>query len=410
MTGLLEKVSSPDIARLCERHPEMRKYYDAERRWYDFEQLEAVYLLTEALLADYVGLDVKLDRKHLCPRVANRLDYVEWIRDVVKWHKTPGEVVYGLDIGVGSSCIYPLLGCKVTEAYEDDWVFYGTDVDEGSLAKCQGNITRNGLDNRIKVMKCSGASFFDLPVNENLSFCMANPPFYSDKDDMEHSRERKASGGPHSNELWATDSELYTPGGEVQFTVDMLRESMRSKTPLTWYSTMVGKKSTLMELIRVLREEFSHNNYGFHEIKTGNKTKRWCLVWTRTNLRIRDDLARSYNASLRSLNPFPTLFSLHVPDQSEISFVETLLAPLQPQLEMKLSGNWLEASCSGDVWSRSFRRKVARNEPIPLPADKAYVFRMRIINGHVEVHWLQGLDFKVFESFIGMLKRALNGN
>lgn len=396
---ILEKVTSPDIRELVSNHPELSGYFDETRGRYDFNSSEGIFPFTEAILSDYFDLDVELDRSHLCPRVPNRLDYIEWIKSIVEWQPVPTTQITGVDIGVGASCIYPLLGCKVTP-----WRFYGTEINPSSFEKCQQNVERNGFSDRINLIHTSSL-FSD--IDAELTFSMCNPPFYSSLEDMKASRDKKLQG--HSPpELWAKDNELYTPGGEEQFTLDMLQESYLHQLKVTWFSTMVGKKTTLETLVNVLRGKYGIDNYGIHEISRSqkNKTKRWTLVWTFTDLRIRDDLARTKTSALKSLNPPQTLYT--VPKQVPVIELSQVLEEFQPYLTISRSvdgDRLILTSEYGDVWSRSFRRKISRNEEVPRSGSSYIkILLQSVVDTQVEIHWLQGRDYKIFESFCGMVK------
>lgn len=75
-----------------------------------------------------------------------------------------------------------------------------------------------------------------------------------------------------------------------------------------------------------------------------------------------------------------------------------------------------------NVWSRSARRKRKRvemeqEEPevkvhskaldTEDPAANSLRFRIDVREEDIEVHWLQGKDNILFESFCGMLKRSM---
>lgn len=53
-----------------------------------------------------------------------------------------------LDIGVGASCIYPLLGCRMF-----GWNFFGSDIDNESLNWANQIIEANNLQNFIKLVR-----------------------------------------------------------------------------------------------------------------------------------------------------------------------------------------------------------------------------------------------------------------
>ena len=101
----------------------------------DFSQPGALEALNAALLSvDYGVRDFVLPRGHLCPAVPGRADYLHLLADLLASEApggaTPhGQAVRGLDVGVGASCIYPLIGHS-----EYGWSFVGSDVDERSLS------------------------------------------------------------------------------------------------------------------------------------------------------------------------------------------------------------------------------------------------------------------------------------
>jgi 23S rRNA A1618 N6-methylase RlmF len=54
-----------------------------------------------------------------------------------------------IDIGTGSTAIYPLLGCRRFPS----WKFYATEADPDSFHYSQGNISRNFLSGQIALIK-----------------------------------------------------------------------------------------------------------------------------------------------------------------------------------------------------------------------------------------------------------------
>lgn len=76
----------------------------------------------------------------------------------------------------------------------------------------------------------------------------------------------------------ATSTELVCPGGEVAFITRLIDESCILRTRLALYSSLVGRKSSLRVLLRLLREK------GVPSMGTGvlyqGKTCRWVLCWS----------------------------------------------------------------------------------------------------------------------------------
>lgn len=92
----------------------------------DWEDPKAARALTQTLLQHDFGLTWDIPLSRLCPPVPNRLNYICWLRDLLLLD-TPDlddAAVRGVDIGVGASAIYPLLGATVY-----GWSFLGTDID-----------------------------------------------------------------------------------------------------------------------------------------------------------------------------------------------------------------------------------------------------------------------------------------
>lgn len=68
------------------------------------------------------------------------------------------------------------------------------DLDDISLESAHHNITTNGLDDRITLVKSDPQGSI-LPLNaednEIYDFTMCNPPFYSDREEVQRSAEAK---------------------------------------------------------------------------------------------------------------------------------------------------------------------------------------------------------------------------
>ncbi|CAN0255249.1 unnamed protein product [Ectocarpus sp. 13 AM-2016] len=95
--------------------------------------------------------DAPLDR--LCPPVANRLNYICWLSDLMKLSppsvsagrhsSSPEDARRGVDVGTGASCIYPLLGARVA-----GWSFLATEIDPVSAEWAEKNVRSNDLQVR----------------------------------------------------------------------------------------------------------------------------------------------------------------------------------------------------------------------------------------------------------------------
>ncbi|KAJ2234492.1 hypothetical protein IWW45_003356 [Coemansia sp. RSA 485] len=274
---------------LAEKFPELTPFLvpmqSSERRpWcsIDFKDPLAVRALNRALLKVYFGLDVTLPRDSLCPKVANRLNYLRWIKHNISCD-FPLEPLKGLDIGTGSSCIYPLLGARFLECCS----FVATEINAESVRIAIANVAQNDLVDKIHVYQNPNREL-KLPLDcadfpgRSFTFSMCNPPFYANEEERTALRESKADS-PSLNTLAKAD-ELYTEGGEEQFLSDMADESKILAERIVWYTTMVGRKRTL----GVLKAKLA--SLGAKQIREGTlvqgKTSRWVLGWSFVDKRV----------------------------------------------------------------------------------------------------------------------------
>ncbi|KAJ2803326.1 hypothetical protein H4R21_002076 [Coemansia helicoidea] len=282
--ALPEQIS---YARLAEDFAELQPYLVAGgggHRTIDFGSPDAVRALNRALLRVYFDLDVHLPSDSLCPAVANRLNYLTWIRTSIVSELPPTCRLAGLDIGTGASCIYPLLGSRAIARC----TFVGTDINSESIAEARANVLRNGLQGSIDVVLNADrdvklpldAAGFPLPPADAdgaaFTFCMCNPPFYKDADERQQLARMKAR--PPALVTQGKDDELFTVGGEEAFIAGLVRESALHAKRIRWFTVMTGKKSTLLVMARGARAAHAR------QVREGRlvqgKTVRWVLAWS----------------------------------------------------------------------------------------------------------------------------------
>ncbi|TFK66978.1 hypothetical protein BDN72DRAFT_799475 [Pluteus cervinus] len=275
----------------------------------DYNDQEAQRRLAEALLRYTFKLHLTLPPNRLCPPIPNRLNYILWLQDIVAAHRrsyslvygASRPLVYGLDIGTGASAIYPLLGC----ALDPSWRFVATELDPFSFDYASQNVGNNGLGDRIRVWRVNSLEepLFGAmkETDEVFDFTMCNPPFYSSVQEIEESGRNKSS--PPNAICTGSETEMITPGGELKFISRMIQESIHLQSRCSYFTSMVGKLSTVPELVRILKG-YGISNWGVTEFVQG-QTRRWGVVWSFTDVRLPDSLTRitSPSPSIQASQP-----------------------------------------------------------------------------------------------------------
>lgn len=109
----------------------------------NFKDQTSLIVLAEAIMKCIFGIDWSCPPKNLCPRIPNRLNYLLWVYQFV-----PCEIKSIIDIGTGASLIYPLLGWSVFK-----WKSLAIDSNEESIEHAKQLVSKNGLENVIRVIK-----------------------------------------------------------------------------------------------------------------------------------------------------------------------------------------------------------------------------------------------------------------
>ncbi|TKA73714.1 hypothetical protein B0A55_05480 [Friedmanniomyces simplex] len=403
-----------------------------DKRWVDFQDPNVHRQLTKSLLKCHFGLTIELPNDRLCPPVPVRWNYIHWIQglldttsDTYTDRYDPSREVLGLDIGVGASCIYPLLAC----ANRPEWRMAGTDIDQHSLDYARKNVTANGLEQRIRLKLSETTEAPLIPLDamrvEEMDFVMTNPPFYSSGEDMQASYTGKSA--PPSAVCTGAENEMICPGGDVGFITRILDESLKLRGRVQWYTAMLGKMSSLQTIISKLKEH-GITNFAVTCLQAGYRTKRWAVAWSFRGYRPRNDVARHGELVLGVL-PTANAQTIKVQGISK-EVVGRKIDELAKELDVKWQ--WRDHMGMGvmevkeNVWSRAARRKKkfadqGNGGGVPKPEmekgessgedEEAVGLAVKIMckDEEVELRWLRGLDYVLFESFCGLIKRALVG-
>ena len=119
----------PDFVLLCEKYPELEACAIKRRRSeganssipvFDFKDEYVLRTLTTVLFKDEFNLDVVLPHNRLTPPLPNRVNYLRWLSVLLQSPAGATSPNYNvrssphiLDIDVGASCVYPLLGHRM---------------------------------------------------------------------------------------------------------------------------------------------------------------------------------------------------------------------------------------------------------------------------------------------------------
>lgn len=257
----------------------------------DFASPEAVKLLNKALLSHYYGIkNWDFPSENLCPPIPGRADYLHYMADLLSqsnFGRIPaGEKITALDVGVGASCIYPIIGVA-----EYGWNFIGSDIDLKSVVAAKNIAASNdSLKDHIEIrLQKNPELFFEgvLKADEKIDFTLCNPPFHSSAEEAEKGTQRKVrnltGNKTAAAELNFTgiSNELIYPGGEIAFIRNMIAESKKFGKNCYWFSTLVSKESNLKKIYKLL-EEADIFHLKTIPLGTGNKSSR-IIAWTFLN-------------------------------------------------------------------------------------------------------------------------------
>ncbi len=253
----------------------------------DFFDPEAVKMLNKALLLHFYDLDFwDIPPRYLCPPIPGRADYLHNMADLLAVYNgnviPKGNKIKALDVGIGSSAVYPIIGYK-----EYGWSFIGSEIDDLAIKSVKRILDKNKLQEAIEIrVQEKPKRIFEgiFQEKELIDFTMCNPPFHASMADakagslrkMKNLRNKKA---PKANlNFGGRKHELVTKGGEENFVKKMIIESKNFANSCFWFSTLISKKSSL-EVINETLEEVKAVKVEAIEMGQGNKISR-LIAWT----------------------------------------------------------------------------------------------------------------------------------
>lgn len=276
------KNEKPNFERLAEEYKQFAPYVQkgqSGKSFVNFKDPASLRALSCVLLEKYFNISIEVPLDRLIPTIPLRLNYIHWIEDLLSNANKDGGDVFGIDIGCGASCVYSLLGHRI-----NNWKFVVTEIDEESKQYAVANVNRNKMADDITLVKVDNKDAAPLSVvlantdQQVFHFCMCNPPFYDEVDETPLNRTDHRP--PPDSISTANENESVTKGGEVEFVKKMISDSLVLKGKIKWYTSMVGKKSSLKPL-KLYLEENGVKKHTMTIFKQG-KTTRWGIAWTFT--------------------------------------------------------------------------------------------------------------------------------
>nr|AOR51189.1 16S rRNA methyltransferase [uncultured bacterium pAM1] len=280
-----------DFPLLLQKYPDFGQFVFINKygkETIDFANPAAVRMLNKVLLHHYYNIRFwELPPDHLCPPIPGRADYLHYLADLLSsenLNSIPrGPQISVLDIGVGASCIYPLIGNA-----EYGWRFVGTDSDPSALISAQRILDGNSIAaDRIELRtQTSTEQFFRgiIKPGEQFDLTMCNPPFHESAGQAIAGTKRKWKNLGIQKEFQASlnfggrHNELVYPGGEINFVQRMVNESITVAQHVAWFTSLISKQSNLPILHKELKR-LSAAEIRIVDMAQGQKKSRF-IAWT----------------------------------------------------------------------------------------------------------------------------------
>lgn len=269
---------------LTQKHEALKPHVfvnDFQTQTIDFSNPEAVKALNTALLYTHYNVNFwEFPDENLCPPIPSRADYMHHLSDLLRRSHLDVDVNI-LDVGVGATCIYPLLGNALF-----NWKFVGSDIDEKSLHIANQIIDKNFLANVIQLRHQANYQHIlkgILKPSDRFSASVCNPPFFKSQADALQATKTKLKGLGKENDkvvrnFSGTPKELCYAGGEKAFLHNYLYESSHYKQQCFWYTSLVSNVSHVRSMEASLKK-LGATEFQVLDMIQGNKVSR-VVAWS----------------------------------------------------------------------------------------------------------------------------------
>lgn len=269
-----------DFEELIFKFPALKRYVKPNNfgnHSIDFFNQKAVKTLNQALLKSYYQIDFwDIPSGYLIPPIPGRGDYIHHLADLLG-EEAVGSETKVLDVGTGSSMIYPIIGNR-----EYGWSFIATDIDQKSIDNAAKLLEENKKLKNIELRFQKNARDVFLGILKSTDYVDAticNPPFHASHEDAQKGTLRKLKNLNRGKKINKADlnfggqsTELITDGGEKLFIFNMIRQSKRFATNVGWFTTLVSSGSIVPAIISSLRAHGAKSKV--IEMELGNKKSR----------------------------------------------------------------------------------------------------------------------------------------
>lgn len=306
----MESVNESDLnfLLLSEINPELTRftYNKYGTTLIDWRKKGALVELNKAVLLDKFGLIWSMPYEgYLVPCVSSRESYLDWVYTLMSCSTIAAHSNYesenwkicniGIDVGIGCSAIYPLIGNK-----KYDTCFICTDINSSSITNSEELIKRNNLEDKISIfLNFNSNSVFrelDAKIRESIvklsnisdkgqkciaAFSMCNPPYFAGT--KLNNKDKFCSYNVE---------EVQCEGGEFEFIKTKIEDSALLHDSVLWFTSLVGIKENFKLIKDMLYSKQSKGEITEvieNEIKNGNQT-RWFVGWSYFKINI--DLAQ----------------------------------------------------------------------------------------------------------------------
>lgn len=275
-----------DFARLVAQSPKLKAFIvsgPAGQTTINFHDEQAVRALNQALLKTHYNIHFwDIPAHYLCPPIPGRVDYIHYLADLLaddnKQTIARGRAIKALDIGTGANLVYPLTGQS-----EYGWHFTGVDIDPMSIRVAQQLSQSNKLKINLKLQKKRKYIFKGvIEPNDFFHLTLCNPPFHASPEAANKGTQRKwknlGKGPSDKLNFGGQITELWCPGGEMQFIASMIEQSVEFAGQCLWFSSLVSKKDNLKPLCKLLKKA-NVAEFNIIDMAQGQKVSRF-IAWT----------------------------------------------------------------------------------------------------------------------------------